>query len=144
MTVRFLHTSDWQLGMTRHYLAGEAQPRFTADRVDTVRTLLALALERECSFVVVAGDVFDHANLSPQDMGRALEAGGTSFDSLYVNINGESGYFSRSLNAYGRAGQPCLRCEEEGRDGVIVREQFMNRSSYRCAVCQRRPRRARY
>ena len=74
MTVRFLHTSDWQLGMTRHYLAGEAQPRFTADRVDTVRTLLALALERECSFVVVAGDVFDHANLSPQDMGRALEA----------------------------------------------------------------------
>ena len=51
--MRILHTSDWQLGMTRHYLAGEAQPRFTADRVDTVRTLLALALERECSFVVV-------------------------------------------------------------------------------------------
>ncbi|PZO71312.1 MAG: DNA-formamidopyrimidine glycosylase [Kocuria palustris] len=77
-------------------------------------------------------------------MARALEAGGTSFDSLYVNINGESGYFSRSLNAYGRAGEACPRCEAEGRDGVIVREQFMNRSSYRCAVCQRRPRRARY
>ncbi|MFF0972819.1 UNVERIFIED_CONTAM: DNA-formamidopyrimidine glycosylase, partial [Kocuria sp. CPCC 205295] len=54
------------------------------------------------------------------------------------------GYFSRSLNAYGRAGEACPRCEAEGRDGVIVREQFMNRSSYRCSVCQRRPRRARY
>lgn len=74
MTVRFLHTSDWQLGMTRHYLAGEAQPRFTADRVDTVRALLDVARERGCAFVVVAGDVFDHANLSAQDMGRALEA----------------------------------------------------------------------
>lgn len=74
MTVRFLHTSDWQLGMTRHYLAGEAQPRFTADRVDTVRALLGVARQRGCAFVVVAGDVFDHANLSAQDMGRALEA----------------------------------------------------------------------
>ncbi|WP_144791912.1 bifunctional DNA-formamidopyrimidine glycosylase/DNA-(apurinic or apyrimidinic site) lyase [Kocuria palustris] len=77
-------------------------------------------------------------------MTRALAAGGTSFDSLYVNIDGESGYFARSLNAYGRAGQPCPRCRAAGRDGVIVREQFMNRSSYRCSVCQRRPRRARF
>lgn len=76
-------------------------------------------------------------------MRRALEAGGTSFDSLYVNVNGESGYFSRSLNAYGRAGQPCPRCEAGGDDGVIVRERFANRSSYRCSRCQRRPRRFR-
>mgnify|MGYP001553562198 CR=1 FL=1 len=78
MTVRFLHTSDWQLGMTRHYLEGEAQPRFTADRADTVRRLLELARERDCAFVVVAGDVFDHANLSPRDLGRALEAMGSA------------------------------------------------------------------
>ena len=76
-------------------------------------------------------------------MRRALDAGGTSFDSLYVNVNGESGYFSRSLNAYGRAGQPCPRCEAGGDDGVIVRERFANRSSYRCSRCQRRPRRFR-
>ena len=76
-------------------------------------------------------------------MRRALDAGGTSFDSLYVNVNGESGYFSRSLNAYGRAGQPCPRCAAAGEDGVIVREQFANRSSYRCSRCQRRPRRFR-
>lgn len=76
-------------------------------------------------------------------MRRALDAGGTSFDSLYVNVNGESGYFSRSLNAYGRAGQPCPRCEAAEDDGVIVRERFANRSSYRCSRCQRRPRRFR-
>ncbi|NYI06596.1 Fpg/Nei family DNA glycosylase [Allostreptomyces psammosilenae] len=66
-------------------------------------------------------------------MEAALEAGGTSFDSLYVNVNGESGYFARSLDAYGRAGLPCGRC---GR--AIVRESFMNRSSYYCPRCQRR------
>ncbi|RLZ02419.1 DNA-formamidopyrimidine glycosylase [Kocuria tytonicola] len=76
-------------------------------------------------------------------MRRALDAGGTSFDSLYVNVNGGSGYFARSLNAYGRAGQPCPRCEAAGLDGVIVREKFANRSSYRCSRCQRRPRRFR-
>ncbi len=68
-------------------------------------------------------------------MGDALVEGGTSFDSLYVNVNGESGYFDRSLHAYGREGEPCDRC---GRP--IVREPFMNRSSYRCPACQRRPR----
>ncbi|MFI7584681.1 bifunctional DNA-formamidopyrimidine glycosylase/DNA-(apurinic or apyrimidinic site) lyase [Kocuria sp. M1N1S27] len=76
-------------------------------------------------------------------MVRALAAGGTSFDSLYVNVNGESGYFARSLNAYGRAALPCPRCAAEGRSTLIVREQFMNRSSYRCPVCQRTPRNAR-
>jgi len=68
-------------------------------------------------------------------MAEALDQGGTSFDALYVNINGESGYFARSLNAYGRANRACHRC---GRP--IVREQFMNRSSFRCPTCQPRPR----
>lgn len=68
-------------------------------------------------------------------MAEALAAGGTSFDSLYVNVNGESGYFSRDLNVYGRQDEPCRRC---GRP--IVREAFANRSSYRCPSCQRRPR----
>ncbi|MEE3850713.1 bifunctional DNA-formamidopyrimidine glycosylase/DNA-(apurinic or apyrimidinic site) lyase [Gordonia sp. LSe1-13] len=66
-------------------------------------------------------------------MRDALVVGGTSFDSLYVNVNGESGYFERSLNAYGRAGEPCRRC-----GAIMRREQFMNRSSYFCPRCQRR------
>jgi formamidopyrimidine-DNA glycosylase (fpg) len=65
-------------------------------------------------------------------LGRALAEGGTSFDSTYVNVNGASGYFSHSLNAYGRHGKPCARC---GRP--IVREQFMNRGSHFCPFCQR-------
>jgi formamidopyrimidine-DNA glycosylase len=68
---------------------------------------------------------------------EALTAGGTSFDALYVNVNGESGYFDRSLNAYGREGEPCPRC-----GSPIRREAFMNRSSYFCAKCQPRPRNA--
>ncbi len=65
----------------------------------------------------------------------ALGQGGTSFDSLYVDVNGESGYFDRSLEVYGRAGEPCARC------GTPVRRvSFMNRSSYFCPTCQRPPR----
>ena len=67
----------------------------------------------------------------------ALRAGGTSFDSLYVNVNGESGYFERSLEAYGREGRPCSRCAT-----VIRRDSFMNRSSFSCPRCQPRPRKA--
>lgn len=66
---------------------------------------------------------------------RALQQGGTSFDWQYVNVNGQSGYFSQSLNAYGQDGQPCSRC-----GAIIIREPFMNRSSYRCPRCQRTPR----
>ncbi|WP_413247937.1 bifunctional DNA-formamidopyrimidine glycosylase/DNA-(apurinic or apyrimidinic site) lyase [Sinomonas flava] len=77
-------------------------------------------------------------------MERALAAGGTSFDSLYVNVNGASGYFSRSLDAYGRSGRPCRRCAAEGDVGVVVREPFMGRSSYRCTRCQPVPRNARW
>jgi formamidopyrimidine-DNA glycosylase len=68
-------------------------------------------------------------------MGAALAQGGTSFDALYVNVNGESGYFDRSLQAYGREGLPCIRCGTP-----IVRVSFMNRSSYFCPRCQPRPR----
>ena len=69
-------------------------------------------------------------------MRDALAAGGTSFDSLYVNVNGQSGYFGRSLDAYGRAGEPCRRC-----GALIGREKFMNRSSFSCPKCQPRYRR---
>ena len=68
-------------------------------------------------------------------LGAAMVAGGTSFDALYVNVNGESGYFDRSLAAYGREGEPCPRC-----GSPIRREAFMNRSSYRCPRCQPTPR----
>lgn len=73
-------------------------------------------------------------------MRDALAQGGTSFDALYVNVNGESGYFDRSLNAYGQAGKPCPRCLEAGRTSLMVREPFGGRSSYRCPHCQRKPR----
>ena len=71
-------------------------------------------------------------------MDEALAAGGTSFDALYVNVNGASGYFDRSLAAYGQADRPCPRCGTP-----IRREPFMNRSSFRCPRCQRTPRNAR-
>ncbi|GAA2604048.1 bifunctional DNA-formamidopyrimidine glycosylase/DNA-(apurinic or apyrimidinic site) lyase [Dactylosporangium fulvum] len=69
-------------------------------------------------------------------LNEAIGQGGTSFDALYVNVNGESGYFDRSLNAYGREGLPCKRCGTP-----IRREAFMNRSSFSCPKCQPRPRR---
>ena len=72
-----------------------------------------------------------------QVLGEALEAGGTTFDSLYVDVNGESGYFERSLAVYGREGLPCRRCGTP-----IRRDPFMNRSAYSCPRCQPRPRRA--
>ncbi|HEX2315545.1 MAG TPA: bifunctional DNA-formamidopyrimidine glycosylase/DNA-(apurinic or apyrimidinic site) lyase [Thermomonospora sp.] len=71
-------------------------------------------------------------------MGAALAVGGTSFDRLYVNVNGESGYFERSLEAYGRRDEPCRRCGTP-----IRRDVFMNRSSFSCPRCQPRPRNAR-
>jgi len=75
------------------------------------------------------GQLLDNATAV---MAEALAVGGTSFDSLYVNVNGSSGYFSRSLNAYGCENEPCPRCGTP-----IVRERFANRSSYRCPRCQR-------
>jgi formamidopyrimidine-DNA glycosylase len=67
-------------------------------------------------------------------MATALEQGGTSFDALYVNVNGSSGYFDRSLAVYGQEGRPCPRC-----GAPVRREPFMNRSAFRCPRCQRTP-----
>ena len=78
------------------------------------------------------GRLIEHAR---EVMIEALGHGGTSFDSLYVNVNGASGYFERSLDAYGREGRPCRRCGTS-----IRREAFMNRSSFFCPRCQPRPR----
>lgn len=80
------------------------------------------------------GRLLDHAR---DVMAQALEQGGTSFDDLYVNVNGASGYFDRSLSAYGQEGRPCPRCGT-----TLRREQFMNRSSTSCPRCQVRPRSA--
>jgi len=74
-------------------------------------------------------------NSATEVMAESLDAGGTSFDDLYVNVNGESGYFERGLAVYGRRGEPCPRCGRE-----IRREEFMNRSSHYCPACQRPPR----
>lgn len=91
--------------------------------------------ERLCSALTkpTLHRILDHAR---GVMAEALGQGGTSFDALYVNVNGASGYFDRSLHAYGREGTPCDRC-----GAPIRRESFMNRSSYSCPVCQPRPRR---
>ncbi|MGH3424626.1 MAG: bifunctional DNA-formamidopyrimidine glycosylase/DNA-(apurinic or apyrimidinic site) lyase, partial [Nocardioidaceae bacterium] len=72
-------------------------------------------------------------------MVAALDQGGTSFDALYVDVDGQGGYFERSLQVYGRADEPCTRC-----GAPIRRDTFMNRSSYTCPRCQPRPRRARW
>jgi formamidopyrimidine-DNA glycosylase len=64
-------------------------------------------------------------------MAEAIEAGGTSFDALYINVNGESGYFKMSLAAYGQEHQPCPRCGRE-----ILRIAFGGRSSHFCPKCQ--------
>ncbi|QUQ71456.1 bifunctional DNA-formamidopyrimidine glycosylase/DNA-(apurinic or apyrimidinic site) lyase [Kutzneria sp. CA-103260] len=79
-----------------------------------------------------AGELLSHA---ADVMTEALAAGGTSFDALYVNVNGQSGYFDRALAVYGQEGEPCRRC-----GSVIRRDPFMNRSSYSCPRCQPMPR----
>ena len=96
--------------------AAGVHPRRRADRL-SVATLV---------------DVLEQATAV---MAASLAEGGTSFDSLYVNVNGESGYYGRGLAVYGRAGLPCPRC-----GAPIVRERFMNRSSHFCPACQRPPR----
>lgn len=75
--VRFLHTSDWQLGMTRWFLKegdGEAQARYSADRLEAVRRIGRLAQKRGAEFIVVAGDVFESNTLPERDFQRALDA----------------------------------------------------------------------
>lgn len=85
------------------------------------------------------GDVARLLDAVRQVFAEAIHAGGTSFDSLYVRVNGESGYFDRSLAVYGRESEPCPRCGT-----AVIREKFMNRSSYSCPKCQRRPRQGRW
>ena len=94
-------------------------------KINGARLASSLTRARLGELLVAAADV----------MADALGQGGTSFDSLYVNVNGESGYFDRSLDAYGREGEPCRRC-----GAVMRREKFMNRSSFYCPRCQPRPR----
>lgn len=72
--MRFVHTADWQLGMTRHFLNGEAQPRYSAARREAVARLGELCTEVGAEFVVVAGDVFEHNQLDPREVSLSLEA----------------------------------------------------------------------
>ena len=74
--MRFIHTADWQLGMTRHFLDDDAQPRYSAARRDVVAGLGALAQRTGAEFVVVAGDVFDANQLSPKVISQSLAAMG--------------------------------------------------------------------
>jgi DNA repair exonuclease SbcCD nuclease subunit len=74
MNVRFIHSADWQLGMTRHFLAPEAQARFSQARIDAIRTIGRLARETDAAFVVVSGDVFETNQVDPRTVRRALEA----------------------------------------------------------------------
>lgn len=72
--MRFIHTSDWQLGLTRHFFDDDAQPRFSDARFDAIKRIGAIAEERDCSFVVVAGDVFETNYVDRRTVVRALEA----------------------------------------------------------------------
>ena len=71
--VKFLHSADWQLGMARHYLGDEAQLRFSAGRLDVVAQIGKLAMEENCGFVVVSGDVFESNQVKRQVLVRAFE-----------------------------------------------------------------------
>ncbi|MFL6025332.1 MAG: bifunctional DNA-formamidopyrimidine glycosylase/DNA-(apurinic or apyrimidinic site) lyase [Friedmanniella sp.] len=98
-------------------------------RMHYARATATLSTRRAAEVLTAAGTV----------MRAALNQGGTSFDALYVNVNGASGYFDRSLAVYGQEGRPCPRCGTP-----VRREPFMNRSAFRCPRCQRRPSSAAY
>src|SRR5690625_4979697 len=72
--VRFVHTADWQLGMTRWFLDADSQPRFDGDRIQAIRTIAQVVRDHQAQFVVVAGDIFEDNQLGPRVMGRAAEA----------------------------------------------------------------------
>jgi len=86
--VKFLHTADWQLGMTRHFLAGEAQARFDGARIDVIQKIGNLAADEGCSFVVVCGDVFESSQVSRQVVLRAFEAMGATPDVTFYLLPG--------------------------------------------------------
>jgi DNA repair exonuclease SbcCD nuclease subunit len=102
---RFLHTADWQLGMTRHFLAGEAQARYAADRLDAVRELLRLAASERCEAVVVAGDVFETNQVDRRTVAQALDALRSSKVPVYLlpgnhdPLDAASIYRSRAFTA---------------------------------------------
>lgn len=85
---RFVHTADWQLGMTRHFLSPEAQARFDAGRLDAVRAVGALAVQHQCGFVVVCGDVFETNLVKRQVVVRALEAMASTPDVTFYLLPG--------------------------------------------------------
>ena len=72
--VRFLHTSDWQLGMRRNYLSETAQSRFTDERIAAVKRINELAVSESCAFVIVAGDVFETNQPDRETLIRAFDA----------------------------------------------------------------------
>ncbi len=84
MSVRFLHTSDWQLGMTRAFLSTESQARYADDQIETVRALARIAEDRECAFVVVAGDIFDSIQPDRRIVHRAVDALGSFTVPVYL------------------------------------------------------------
>ncbi|WP_419925800.1 metallophosphoesterase family protein [Candidatus Poriferisocius sp.] len=86
--VKFLHTADWQLGMTRHFLAGEAQARFDGARIDVIRRIGALAVDEGCGFVVVCGDVFESNQVNRQVILRAFEAMGATLQVTFYLLPG--------------------------------------------------------
>ena len=72
--IRFLHTSDWQLGMTRHFLSEGAQERYSQARFDAIRTMGRVAKEEGCGFMLVCGDTFESNQVDRKAVARALEA----------------------------------------------------------------------
>jgi DNA repair exonuclease SbcCD nuclease subunit len=72
--VRFIHTADLQLGMTRRFLDEDAQARYAQARIDALVSIGTLAAREDARFVVVAGDVFETNRVRPRTVGRALEA----------------------------------------------------------------------
>ena len=74
MSLRFLHTSDWQLGMTRHFLSEGAQERYSQARFDAIRTMGRVAKDEKCQFMLVCGDAFESNQVDRKTVARALEA----------------------------------------------------------------------
>ena len=72
--IKFIHTSDWHLGMQAHFLPEPTRARFVEDRFDAVRRIGGIAAEEDCSFVVVAGDVFDSNHVDDQVLAKATDA----------------------------------------------------------------------
>ena len=113
-----------------------APPEYVAP---TYAYLVSDAARRVTGRIFIAAGGVIGARYAAQQTGLgnllAVDMGGTSFDALYVNVNGQSGYFDRRLDAYGQEGRPCSRCGTP-----IRRSAFMNRSSFWCPRCQPRPR----